>query len=186
VKTLDRLLQRIRIRAVAPWVAPGTRVLDIGCADGALRKRLTQISSYVGVDPDAPSNQGGGLERYLRGSFPNAALEAERAFDVVTALAVLEHIPEAEQPAFARAVHERLTPGGLLLITVPSPLVDPILDALIRLRILDGMESEAHYGFDPKRTTRLFCDHGFELLVHERFELGLNHLFVFRRASVHR
>jgi hypothetical protein len=70
------------------------------------------------------------------------------------------------------------------VITVPSPLVDPILDVLRALRVLDGMETEQHYGFKPSETKRLFGDAGFVLEKHEKFELGLNELFVFRRPDV--
>jgi 2-polyprenyl-3-methyl-5-hydroxy-6-metoxy-1,4-benzoquinol methylase len=183
VKALDRTLQRLRIRQVAPWIERGARVLDIGCADGALLRAVPRIGSYVGIDPDAPADAPEMHARYLRGAFPHAALADEAGFDAVTALAVLEHVPALAQPRFAREVARLLRPGGNLLVTVPHPWVDPILSLLIRLGLLDGMETEAHYGFDPSRAGTLFREHGLSLVKHARFELGLNHLFVFRRGE---
>jgi SAM-dependent methyltransferase len=180
MKALDRTLQWLRIRKVRPFVDASSRVLDIGCFDGTLAKELGPFASYVGVDPDAPPSSAEPGSRFVRGTFPNDDVPAA-AFDVVTALAVLEHIPTTEQRDFAERCFAALVPGGCMVITVPSPLVDHILDVLMKLRLLDGMETTQHYGFDPIATRQLFVGAGFALEKHERFELGLNHLFVFRR-----
>ena len=60
--------------------------------------------------------------------------------------------------------------------------MDPILDVLIRLRLAHGMDLEAHHGFEPRATPAIFEPHGFQLERARRFQLGLNTLFVFRRA----
>jgi hypothetical protein len=96
-------------------------------------------------------------------------------------LAVLEHIPTARQAALADACHELLRDGGRLIITVPSPKVDHILAFLCFLRLIDGMSLEEHHGFKPGDTARIFAPPRFRLLAHERFQLGLNHLFVFEK-----
>jgi hypothetical protein len=46
-------------------------------------------------------------------------------------LALFEHIPTAEQPAVIEACYELLVPGGRVVITVPSPAVDPMLEFVI-------------------------------------------------------
>jgi hypothetical protein len=61
-------------------------------------------------------------------------------------------------------------------MTVPSPLVDRIVDVLRRLRLVHGMDIEAHHGYRTEETPRHFA--GFRVLRHETFELGLNHLYV--------
>lgn len=182
MKHADKMLQSMRIRMVAPYIAPGSRVLDVGCADGALLRQVPSIGEYIGVDPDAPA-EGSGPARFVRDTWPSAAKEVDGTVDIISALAVLEHVPPAEQGPFAAACAKTLRPGGLLLITVPSALVDPILEVLIKLRILDGMESEQHYGFSAKSTPEVFEPHGFELVAKKRFELGLNNMFVLKSTS---
>jgi hypothetical protein len=41
---------------------------------------------------------------------------------------------------------------------------------------------EEHYGFDPADTERLFGPPLFRLVKKERFQLGLNNLYVFERV----
>jgi len=182
MKPLDRTLQQMRVRKVGPYIEAGARVLDIGCADGALYRTIGPLARYVGVDPDAPSTGPSPTVRFIRDIFPTPQLDPAERFDVVAVTAVLEHVPRDAQPGFGKACAHHLVPGGRLLITVPSPVVDSILGFLKRTSLLDGMKDEEHYGFDPGMTPAVFAPHGFRLERHSRFELGLNHLFVFRRT----
>lgn len=178
----DRLLQRWRISKVGPYLKGSTRVLDIGSADGALFQRYPFVDSYVGVDPDVVENKElGPNARMLRGFFP-AALDSAEPFDVITLLAVLEHVPPKEQVVLAAECARWLRPGGRLIVTVPSPVVDVILGVLKALRIVDGMSVEQHYGFDARLTPAIFEKAGLRLVRASRFQLGVNNLFVFGRA----
>src|SRR5438874_720705 len=101
MKWLDYRLQWERTRRVLPYVAPGARVLDIACADGALFRVLDdRLTAGVGIDLD-PVPPSTAKYRYVRGSFPSAMPPGE-PFDVVAALAVVEHIPEAGVDPAAR------------------------------------------------------------------------------------
>jgi 2-polyprenyl-3-methyl-5-hydroxy-6-metoxy-1,4-benzoquinol methylase len=184
MKRLDLILQHIRVCRVRGFIAAGARVLDIGCADGVLHREIPSLGFYVGIDPDASPATLLENGRFIRDTFPTPELGAAEHFDVITAMAVLEHVSRDAQPAFARACAEHIVPGGRLLITVPSPVVDSIIDVLKRASVLDGMKDEQHYGFDPETTPSLFEPYGFRLEAHSCFELGLNHLFVFRRNPV--
>ena len=94
---------------------------------------------------------------------------------------MLEHIPRAQQVPLAEACHDLLAPGGRIIITVPSRAVDTILGILKFLHLIEGMSLEEHYGFEPGDTVKIFAGPRFKLLHHSRFQLGLNHLYVFEK-----
>jgi len=180
MKWLDYRLQWERTRRVLPYVAPGARVLDIACADGALFRVLDdRLTAGVGIDLD-PVPPSTAKYRYVRGSFPSAMPPGD-PFDVVAALAVVEHIPEADQAAFAAGCARELRSGGHLVVTVPSSRVDDLLHLMKAVRLVDGMRDDQHYGFDPRKAIAMFERAGLLLERHSRFELGLNHLLVFRK-----
>jgi 2-polyprenyl-3-methyl-5-hydroxy-6-metoxy-1,4-benzoquinol methylase len=176
----DKLLQRWRVRKAAQFVPPGASVLDIGTADGALFRALADVRDSVGVDLDLdhsklPKSQ---AVTFYQGTFPQA-LPNPRTFDVITMLATLEHIPESALDGLAADCAAHLRPGGRLILTVPSPRVDTILAVLQKLRVIDGMAAEQHHGFDVRKTPSIFEAHAFVLRSHQKFQLGLNNLFVF-------
>jgi 2-polyprenyl-3-methyl-5-hydroxy-6-metoxy-1,4-benzoquinol methylase len=181
VTPLDRLIQRIRIRKALPHIPKGGRLLDVGCADGSLiRATAGRVSDAVGIDPDAPAGPG-----FVRGSFPKD-LRDRGPYDVIALLAVFEHVPDEERAAFVAACRDLLRAGGRVVMTVPAPLVDRIIDTLRRFRLVHGMDIEAHHGYRPEETPAFFAASGMNLITHERFELGLNHLFVFEVPAVFR
>jgi 2-polyprenyl-3-methyl-5-hydroxy-6-metoxy-1,4-benzoquinol methylase len=102
-------------------------------------------------------------------------------FDVVTILAVVEHVERRE--ALAEECHRLLVPRGRAIVTVPQQKVERILEFLVAARLADGMSLEQHHGFDPAETRDLFCSRGFDLEHHSFFQLGMNNLFVFRRKE---
>lgn len=116
---------RLRWDLVAPlFPATRSRVLEIGCGQGAAAVRIAGRHDYTGVELDkasidvarrrmAESGLGG---RLVHGSLDGLA--DDELFDVVCAFEVLEHIEED-----AKALAEwtaRLRPGGLLLLSVPA------------------------------------------------------------------
>jgi 2-polyprenyl-3-methyl-5-hydroxy-6-metoxy-1,4-benzoquinol methylase len=180
VKPLDVFFQNQRIAKVGRFIRGGTAVLDIGTRDGALFQRLKQIRTGVGIDPIVPEVIQGANYILLPGRFPEALPPGE-TFDVVTMLAVIEHMEASQRSGIDELCARRLNPGGLLILTVPSRRVDSILTVLKKLRLIDGQNIEEHYGFDPNATPDIFPPPRFRLRHHETFQMGLNHLYVFEK-----
>jgi SAM-dependent methyltransferase len=186
VKYVDRVLQRWRIRKAAAFIRRGDRVLDIGCADGALFRLVSDLGESAGIDPDLDRSSVPAIPNvsFFAGYFPDV-LPVFMTFDVITMLAVLEHVPNGQQVPLARACASYLKPGGKLVITVPSPAVDYVLAVLKWLKVIDGMSLEQHYGFESARTPEVFSPCGLILIARRRFQLGLNNLFIFQRQEDH-
>ena len=181
MRFIDRALQRWRIGKARPFIAAGSRVLDIGSADGALFRQLNISGARgMGIDPTLKSDADADGVPLIAGFFPKD-MPAVAPFDVITLLAVLEHFPASEYGDLKRGCAQFLKPGGLLVLTVPSPQVDRILAGLKFLRLIDGMSLEEHHGFDAGQTAAIFSGENFRPLRHVTFQLGLNHLFVFER-----
>lgn len=182
MKALDRFIQSWRIRQAMRFIPASARVIDVGAHEGELFRALgATLGRGYGIEPLRTTTLEEPNFTVVPGFFPTVR-PAEGGWDVVTMLAVLEHIPTREQPALAAACHALLKPGGRVIITVPAKAVDHILAALRWLRLIDGMSLEEHYGFEPGDTPGIFSAPGFRLVHQGRFQAGLNHLFVFERT----
>lgn len=182
MRLLDNFLQRWRGSVARRWVPRGSRVLDVGCHRGEFLGSLgSRLRFGLGLDPLAPAAT---APRWalIRDRFPPSEPLLRTSFDVVVMLATLEHIQNKEE--LVRECFRILRPGGRVVVTVPSRLVDPILAVLARLKLVDGMSLDEHHGFDPCETQPLFIRRGFRLVRWQSFQFGLNHLFVFSKPEV--
>jgi len=179
---LDHFIAKLRFRAAYFHIRSGSRVCDLGCGLEAafLDYAGDKISHGVGVDDQVEDGIRGRWWR-VRGDI-TAPLPVESSqFDHVAMLAVLEHLREPEP--VLREAYRILAPGGSLIMTWPSEMVDPILKVLHGLGLVsDEMESDEHQKRIPVETLRTMLQEiGFQKFIHERFELGLNNLMVASR-----
>jgi len=181
VRLVDIWLQNWRIHKAKKWVSLGARILDIGCHQGELFDKLGEgIGKSVGIDPRTHAKKATQYE-IIQCSFSDQLPFAEASFDAITLLAVIEHIQNTEQ--LIKECKRVLTSTGSVIITVPAPIVDHIVEWLVRLHLSDGTSLEEHHGFDPTCLPALFKEQGFDLEHWTRFQLGLNNLMVFRRVK---
>jgi SAM-dependent methyltransferase len=185
MKAIDKFLRAWRTQIALKAVSKSVKsVLDIGCGDeGYLLRRLT-ATRRDGVDPTlAGECREPGLHLangFFPGDLPRLGLTGP--YDAIFALAVFEHLTERDMESARIALPNLLSPGGRLVVTVPHPLVDRILDVLMFLRLIDGQAVEEHHGFDPADLVRLASDR-IRLVARTPFQLGLNNLFVFERIG---
>jgi 2-polyprenyl-3-methyl-5-hydroxy-6-metoxy-1,4-benzoquinol methylase len=187
LKFLDRVLQRQRIRRVRRHIRAGDVVLDFGCNDGRLFQSLGHLmDGGIGIDhePCSADNwkgmgenfqfQLGGLELLTPENLPRVNL--------VTALAVVEHLQEAQIREFARRLAEFIEPNGRILLTIPHPMVDHIVHLGMALKLLSGVSIDDHHGLDPHTAKDLIEKEGWHLEHWTRFQCGLNNEMLFSRT----
>ena len=182
MRSLDIWLQNARLRRASDRIAHGTRILDVGCHQGELARKLRGHGCvYHGIDDlvDEPT------ETIVAGRFPADIPRSwiDAGFDHLVALAVLEHVPRDELDDFFAAARDCLGPGGTVIATVPSPVTDHVLDVLAKLRLIDGMDLEAHDGLTIAELTAAAARAGLELTEHRRFQLGLNNTLVWSKPA---
>ena len=181
MKRLDRFLRNWRYGVVAPHVPERSAVLDIGGFDGSfLTKVYDKIDRGVCIDPFA-ANRKDPKVALINCRVTDKLPFPDSSFDVVTMIAVFEHLSHSREDVAAE-VYRVLKDNGVALLTVPSGGVDRILKVLLKLRLIDGMSTfEEHDNFDSADTVEIFGKRGFELRRWLKFQLGLNNLFVFRK-----
>jgi ubiquinone/menaquinone biosynthesis C-methylase UbiE len=125
-----QLEQRLALRS---WlsVAPGCRVLDIGCGVGRWSRLLASRGAKVtGIDlsptmieeAERRAVQAGVAERCMFHVQDVSDLEVGAEFDVVLAVTVLQHILDPERlRAALTAMSHRLAPGGRIVLLEAAP-----------------------------------------------------------------
>jgi 2-polyprenyl-3-methyl-5-hydroxy-6-metoxy-1,4-benzoquinol methylase len=156
---LMRTMQRLRphicpFEALLPLVPRRASVLDVGCGSGLFLGLLRYFDYGVngfGFDSsrsaircaDAMAGRHGGGQ--LRFEWRPADREwPEGAFDVVSMIDVMHHIPRAFQHSAFRSAAERVAPGGMLLYKDMSD-TPPLLAAANRLHDLAIAREWIHY-----------------------------------------
>jgi 2-polyprenyl-3-methyl-5-hydroxy-6-metoxy-1,4-benzoquinol methylase len=187
MKAIDKFLRYWRVKvALNNGPKSMTSVFDIGCDDGYLLRKLAPVTSKQdGIDPRLCIEGIGNISKVKKGFFP-ASIEAEQmngSYDAIFALAVFEHFTEVDIRESASVISKMLSDEGRLVVTVPHPFVDKILDVLMWLRLIDGQALEEHHEFNPETLLSYFSE-SLKLVKRQKFQFGLNNIFVFERYSV--
>jgi methionine biosynthesis protein MetW len=113
-------MQRADFAAIANWVKPSARVLDLGCGDGTLLRYLAEQRDTIGYGVEIDDDRilacvrnsvnviQGDLERGLSGF-------ADDSFDYVILSQTLQAVRSSE-----RVVHEMLRVGRQGIVTFPN------------------------------------------------------------------
>jgi methionine biosynthesis protein MetW len=190
-----------RARIVAEFVQPGWSVLDLGCGDGSflecLRREVPGIS-VRGVDVSGTAlakAQTRGIE-VSRLDLAEPGAELPGGHDVVTALEVIEHVPDAEAVVRLAAAAARrylivsvpnlgFIESRLRLLTGRGPntnLVHHVREHLRQWTVRDFYEWADHLGLEivAERPTRPVAAFGLGRRAPSLFSSGM--LYVMRPA----
>ncbi len=173
---LEPLLRWMRFRQVMPQIPVGARLLDVGCGHSAtfLKAAADRIESGIGIDFKVKPMRFQNIQTVQLRLAEALPFEAA-SFDVVTMLAVLEHI-EHEKPIL-QEIYRVLKPGGRLVLTVPSIWAQPVLEFLsYRLKLVDEREIRDHKRYYTRADLEavLVQETGFRAFHHRYFQLGMN------------
>lgn len=150
---------------------PSSRILDLGCSDGALGERLQKLGHHVtGVDSVELEGVRDRLESFVRSDLDTGVpAEVGQGYDVVVAADVLEHVrrPDRVLDDARRCLHE----GGTLIVSVPN-----FAHWYPRLRVAAGAFDYDRRGILDRGHLRFFTRKSFE-------RLARSHGFAVRRRA---
>ena len=157
-------------------------MLDIGCGWEArlLMAMEPHIRQGAGIDFKAPDIQTAKIKTY-QGTLNSELPFKNESFDVVTMLAVLEHL--AKPVEIANEIWRVLAPGGRLVITVPSRAARPVLEFLAyKLKIVSEDEIRDHKTYyNYHDLVVLFGQTQLTVERHHYFQLGMNNFCLLRK-----
>lgn len=184
---LENFLSRKRIKlaeGLIEFSATFGRILDVGC--GAYPEFLLAVSFAEKFGVDKISFSEGDRSRFMNegvqvkefdiedgGSFPFS----DSYFDIVTMLAVVEHLDNIKLKKVFCELFRVLKPNGRLIITTPAPWAHWILKLLAVLRIVSSVEISEHKAYySHKKLTRVLESAGFnnKNMRYGFFEFAMN------------
>lgn len=98
-------------------------------------------------------------------------------FNVVTSLALIEHINPQNRENLFCDIYRILKKDGIFILTTPSKWTDKFLRLLSKINIVSKEELDEHQDlFTPSKLNKLLLDSGFKRknIKLGRFELGMN------------
>ena len=162
---LEVFLAKKRAKKADTLIPPGLRsgrILDVGCGSTPYFLLSTEFGDKYGLDPSIRELQAHGdidikdfdVESNERFPFEDSF------FDVVTMLAVFEHIETDKLGRILREVRRVLKEGGRFIMTTPSPWSDKILTVMAKLRLVSSTELEEHEGTYNHGTIASYLEDG--------------------------
>lgn len=162
-----------------PQEARAGRLLDVGCGTYPMFLMQTRFAERYGLDRSVPTalnrpgltllNHDVAEARQL--PFPNSF------FNVVTMLAVFEHLDEDVLVNLLSEINRVLTDGGAFIMTTPARWTTSLLRLMSRLRLVSQEEVDEHkQQHTREQIVQLLVRGGFrrEQIDVGTFELGVN------------
>jgi SAM-dependent methyltransferase len=145
---LEPLLARLRAERankLIPSELHHGRVLDIGCGSYPYFLSHTSFTEKFSVDQQHPPRPFADINWVVLdlNKEPTLPFESDY-FDVVTLLAVVEHLNPTTLVELFREAHRTLKPGGMLILTTPANWSDGLLAMMASLNLVSKEEIHEH------------------------------------------
>ena len=158
--------------------------VDLGCGFTAtlLRWVVGEFKVKKAIGLDLSCNQSLATEKisFQEGDLNNEIVLPDNSVDMITSLAVLEHLSNARKNL--QEVYRILKPGGRLVMTTPTPLSKPVLEFLsYKLGLINEDEVRDHKDYyNTIRLKEMLNSAGFapEKIKASTFLFGLNNFVI--------
>jgi len=179
---LTPYLHRRRIEIIKPCLKGN--ILDVGCGLANVAQYLDENQHYVGIDVNER------IIKELKENYPDYDFYCcdvdkhmfifDRKFDTIIIIAVIEHLKNPENVLWQCKI--LLKDDVNLIITTPTPFGDKIhkIGAALGLTSKEAVE-EHHKLYSYENMKSLLTSHGFKIYIFQKFELGMNQMFVCRK-----
>jgi SAM-dependent methyltransferase len=183
---LEGFLARKRAKMANKLIPPRLRkgrILDIGCGTYPFFLFNTSFSEKYGLDKAVQKSD---FDTFQKDRIHLKRYNVEQEgiipfesgyFDVVTMLAVFEHIEPKRVVGLLKEIQRVLKPGGMFIMTTPASWTDGLLRLMARLRLVSPVEIEEHKDiYTPQKIASILETGGFpkELIRYGYFECFMN------------
>jgi 2-polyprenyl-3-methyl-5-hydroxy-6-metoxy-1,4-benzoquinol methylase len=159
---------RMANKLIPPHLREG-RILDIGCGTIPYFLLNTIFAEKCGLDKIVQTESHRRIQDEHGIHLIDFDLEKNTVlpfdsqyFDVVTMLAVIEHIQTSQLPTLIAEIWRVLRPGGMYAITTPAPWTDMILKIMAHTRLVSPEEIHDHKAaYDRKTIGSILAKNGF-------------------------
>jgi len=166
---LESVLARQRAKIANKLISRGPhfeKILDIGCGTYPFFLFSSDVPVKYGLDRSIHDDVVSKAyeEKIILRSFDIEQEDSipfdDAFFDVVTMLAVLEHISPELISGRIREIHRILKPGGVCIMTTPAAWTDTLLRCMAALRMVSPVEIQEHKAAYTHDTIRIVLEAG--------------------------
>ena len=143
---------------IAKMIAPGSKVLDVGCSSGQIGKLAGRKAYFVGVDRDKQGLEKSGYSKKILLDIEKGLPKLNEKFDFIVFADVLEHVVDPEK--LLKSYTKYLAKNGKMIVSLPN-----IANIYIRLKLLFGSFNYQERGILDKTHLKFFTLKSAKILV---------------------
>jgi SAM-dependent methyltransferase len=178
---LEPFLSRKRAskaNALIPAELRSGRILDVGCGSYPYFLSHTAFQEKFAIDQLPPSVKQSEISWHVLNLNETPKLPfQDEYFNIITLLAVAEHVNPASLEELLKEAHRTLKPGGRIILTTPAAWSDGLLKWMARVGLVSEEEINEHvFAYTLPLLGWYFGRAGFKMkqVRFGYFELGLN------------